>query len=73
MTIYPNPWEFSNSDENNLSFIKELHTQVHEIEKFQNAVFDALSSNNKTKLRVLNSSINPKMIIRAPITSIIVK
>ncbi len=54
---------WNEQDENNLSFIKELHTQVHEIEKFQNAVFDALSSNNKTKLRVLNSSINPKMIV----------
>jgi hypothetical protein len=54
---------WTEQDEQNLIVLYQLKTQVKEIEDFQNSVFDAVSNNNKEKLRMLNSSINPKSII----------
>jgi ssDNA-binding Zn-finger/Zn-ribbon topoisomerase 1 len=54
---------WTEQDERNFIILKEIEVQLKEIEDFQNSVFDAVSNNNKAKLRVLNSSINPKMII----------
>ncbi len=50
-------------DEKSVVQIKELQILADEVSKFQAAVLDASTKNNKAKLRVLNSSINPKTIV----------
>lgn len=64
---------WTENDENELNSIKDILIQVKEIEDFQNSVQDAITTNNKTKLRVLNSSINAKTIVNDMINFKMVK
>ncbi len=50
-------------DEKSVEQINEMQILADEVSKFQEAVLDATTKNNKAKLRVLNSSINPKTIV----------
>lgn len=50
-------------NEKTLTEIQILKKQLEEVNQFYSAVNDAVTKNNKTKLRVLNSSLNPKNIV----------
>ncbi|MES2587767.1 MAG: hypothetical protein V4622_02235 [Bacteroidota bacterium] len=54
---------WTDTDEKSTEMLKELNNVADEVAKFQAAVSDATMTNNKNKLRVLNSSINPKIIV----------
>lgn len=56
-----NSW--TETDKEVLLKLEELKKEVVEITNFQNAVSMALSTGNKAHIRVLNSSLNPKIII----------
>ena len=54
---------WTEADQNSVLALEELKKEQTEIINFQNAVSLALSTNNKAHLRILNSSLNPKVII----------
>ena len=54
---------WTEQDDKLLNDILILKNQLNEVTQFYSAVNDALAKNNKTKLRVLNSSLNPKVIV----------
>lgn len=56
-----NVW--SEGDELSLIALSELKVKLLEMSTFQNAVAFALSVNKKPQLRVLNSSLNPQVIV----------
>lgn len=54
---------WTDADQKELESLQQLQKDHTEIAAFQAAVSEALTKNNKAKLRVLNSSLNPKVII----------
>ncbi|MCE3295939.1 MAG: hypothetical protein K0R65_1653 [Crocinitomicaceae bacterium] len=54
---------WTNDDQRMVDEINILKKQLDEVSRFYDAVNDAVTNNNKAKLRVLNSSLNPKNII----------
>lgn len=56
-----NVW--TEADQESVVRLEEIKKEVVQITNFQNAVAMALSTGNKAHLRVLNSSLNPKIII----------
>ncbi|MGV3630853.1 MAG: hypothetical protein ACO1O6_06595 [Bacteroidota bacterium] len=54
---------WTNDDQRMVEEIEILKKQLDEVNKFYDAVNDAVNTNNKARLRVLNSSLNPKNII----------
>lgn len=54
---------WTNDDQRMVEEIEILKKQLEEVNQFYLAVNDALTRNDKAKLRVLNSSLNPKNII----------
>lgn len=57
------PESWTNDDQRMVDEIEILKKQLEEVNQFYLAVNDALTRNDKAKLRVLNSSLNPKNII----------
>lgn len=57
------PEAWTSEDQRSVDEIEILKKQLAEVNQFYTAVNEAVSKNNKARLRVLNSSLNPKNII----------